>query len=1174
MDVQELLSMAQNYLNSRTVRGHESADKCELALKVQRIQDWVKSPRVAAIVTHVESEQSVLFFFTESRSAKGSLVQLTPEELIGLNYAFQCEPMQSDQSAGPAVRLRIRGHRLTKTSMKRNSMSQVKVVRATGDGSLCGSNAQTDSDEPSEPVGIMYVTKVPQTEEVMRRVRKPKIWSCVLEFANAEEGVRFRQRTIYHAHQGAAGNRNASVNHPDFANFEIGQDVLKDVQAEQTNWLDKYRNEISRQKRDHVIPKSHLPSDGGPINGGPHTSPSTDSDSDVGKTTSTSSSSSETHSSPGPVADASFSSVDNITQTLSGHPSPTPTRPPPPIPSIRHYLSSSSLEPKESLPIPVDAKLQSSNSNNRVDECLQPGTDSHVDQSLPYDSAKPQSLTASQSCSDILSGGTAPAVKETRRKSKNFLEDRLFRTRLSHAELLVRQKLLDRVDEYSTIESVNIFIGTWNVNGRQDSNVSLDDWLLPLNDQPPADIYVFGFQELDLSLGSVALNKTSPAALEDRWTKQLESALGGLLQTPSTKSTSRSWLRSQDSSKHFPSRWAKHTGGGYYRLRRVRLAGILLIVYISVKLFRHSNPSEMVTQLVPTGVFNMMGNKGGVGLRLTIFNTALCFVNCHLAAGEANLERRNQDFQEIKRKMVFGRQSDAENPNRIDQLTIHDHDIVFVFGDLNYRISGLDSTTVRNLVDRKDYDHILGYDELIKQCVSNRAFGSFREGPIAFAPTYKFDTNTNTYDSSEKNRIPSYCDRILWSGKLSELLCYRSHSSFTMSDHKPVSSYFKVGLRRVNRNLFQNIYEAVIRSQDLVYNLSLPQAQLESQDLDFGPVRFYEVSQRTVKLTNTGLTGLQYVFLREGITEFPSWLAVSPETMRVEKGGSVQISIEIFVKPEIVADLNSGKTALSAIVVLRLLGGKDYFISVSGQFIPTCFGLPLSLLLSLDSLPVAFMPISELQDKIRSARVGDWQEAEPSVLARTDKPPFHVPKEIFRLVDYISQHLEEPELFRQTGQYGEVGVIRDLLDTTLSNIAFPETISVHAAAFCLLIFLNTMPEPVIPPAFHATCLDACGNLASAVKSLSRLPIDYQNLFCYLTAFLRRCLALSDKNGTDVQLLASAFGDVIFRDAVVNPVPSGRKNTRTTALVSRQESPVLFIRQFLMNDAFSYFSRLP
>ncbi len=39
--------------------------------------------------------------------------------------------------------------------------------------------------------------------------------------------------------------------------------------------------------------------------------------------------------------------------------------------------------------------------------------------------------------------------------------------------------------------------------------------------------------------------------------------------------------------------------------------------------------------------------------------------------------------------------------------------------------------------------------------------------------------------------------------------------------------------------------------------------------------------------------------------------------------------------------------------MLTLVGGKDYFISVGGQFVPTCFGLPLPLLLRLPDTPVA-----------------------------------------------------------------------------------------------------------------------------------------------------------------------------------------------------------------------------
>lgn len=59
---------------------------------------------------------------------------------------------------------------------------------------------------------------------------------------------------------------------------------------------------------------------------------------------------------------------------------------------------------------------------------------------------------------------------------------------------------------------------------------------------------------------------------------------------------------------------------------------------------------------------------------------------------------------------------------------------------------------------------LLPHDELQQQQRARKAFhDGWREGPITFLPTYKYDVGTvGIFDSSEKRRAPSWCDRILY----------------------------------------------------------------------------------------------------------------------------------------------------------------------------------------------------------------------------------------------------------------------------------------------------------------------------------------------------------------------------------------------------------------------------
>ena len=62
------------------------------------------------------------------------------------------------------------------------------------------------------------------------------------------------------------------------------------------------------------------------------------------------------------------------------------------------------------------------------------------------------------------------------------------------------------------------------------------------------------------------------------------------------------------------------------------------------------------------------------------------------------------------------------------------------------------------------WDELFKYDQLNIENNPQGPLRYFKEGKLQFAPTYKYDPGTDVYDTSEKGRIPAWCDRILWKG--------------------------------------------------------------------------------------------------------------------------------------------------------------------------------------------------------------------------------------------------------------------------------------------------------------------------------------------------------------------------------------------------------------------------
>jgi hypothetical protein len=237
-----------------------------------------------------------------------------------------------------------------------------------------------------------------------------------------------------------------------------------------------------------------------------------------------------------------------------------------------------------------------------------------------------------------------------------------------------------------------------------------------------------------------------------------------------------------------------------------------------------------------------MGNKGAVGIRLTYqahgSSTELTFVAAHLAAMESELLRRNEDWKNIVRGLIFASTAKGskanENPLSAEEqplLSISPRDatifkptshLIFA-GDLNYRTSKFSpapndhlDTFPQPTLNKSHPNHhfsLFESDQLNQERLAERTCHGLIEAPVTFPPTYKYDPKEPFLTPDEdlvrwnwaKHRWPSWCDRILylpippWVQKLNpdaKIIAgkYSALPLFPTSDHRAVALELSIPL--------------------------------------------------------------------------------------------------------------------------------------------------------------------------------------------------------------------------------------------------------------------------------------------------------------------------------------------------------------------------------------------
>ncbi|KAI8899699.1 Endonuclease/exonuclease/phosphatase [Globomyces pollinis-pini] len=381
-----------------------------------------------------------------------------------------------------------------------------------------------------------------------------------------------------------------------------------------------------------------------------------------------------------------------------------------------------------------------------------------------------------------------------------------------------------RVDEYSIYTPIRILILTYNIDSRKPIDLEVGDqadktFLQDLVANNDADIYIFGFQEL--------------IDLENKSVNAKTFLIGGKKSALDSKMDQRLKLWQERLLRLFPS--------SHNVVHVSQLVGLFQCI-ITNNSFAIRDCS---TSQVKTGLKGLHGNKGAIATRFLIGDSSFCFVNCHLAAHQKQVSQRNNDIAQILKDASFPKLENAGWERGGDGTMILDHENVFWNGDLNYRID-LTRHEAMDCIHSRDYQKLWQYDQLNNQMLVH-SFGlrMFKEGELLFDPTFKYDRNTQRYDSSEKMRIPAYCDRILWRGNRVELLAY-NRLECKISDHRPVYGSFIAKVRKIDATRYQKVKKDVKEKTEwrleeqsrqsrlewlkATYNLSIEEAKQKLQE--------------------------------------------------------------------------------------------------------------------------------------------------------------------------------------------------------------------------------------------------------------------------------------------------------------------------------------------------------
>merc|ERR1719464_2239099 len=268
-------------------------------------------------------------------------------------------------------------------------------------------------------------------------------------------------------------------------------------------------------------------------------------------------------------------------------------------------------------------------------------------------------------------------------------------------------------------------------------------------------------------------------------------------------------------------------------------------------------------------------------------------------------------------------------------------------------------------------------------------------------------------------------------------------------------------------------------------NQRIPRVEVP-KDVQFIGAHFDEECQMEFVIKNVGRATVDFEFVDEPYRRPTPWLRINPKKGKVKPNQTKTVYLTVHVNETNVRDVMEADNKLEDILIFHVTRGSDTFVTVTGSYLPSCFG-------------------NKIENLVHYLKPIRFCEQQPS------NKVLCIPKELWRMVDYIYKHgTKSPNLFQRETARHEIQEIRECLDV---GKEFDKRLTVESMANCMLQFLQSTIDPVFPASIAAGLQSRSSLTSFCRNALMSLPLSHYNVFIYIIAFLREILKCQQTHAT-------------------------------------------------------------